>query len=613
MMKGLSTTPGSDRRVCARALEGVSRRTWVGLRAKFNLLMLVIAAIGVGLFALAAEPLVNAVAREEVLQSSRIMMESAAGARKYTSEQDRAILKPQIGDTYPQSVSAYAAKRNFDVIHDKFPDYMYREAALNPSNPQDRASDWEQTSSTSSGAHPDKKEISVERATATGAMLELARPLVNKPACLECHNTAATAPASMVALYGSENGFGWKAGEIIGAQIVSVPMSASAVRAEHIRKLFLLPFLGFLALLFISMNVLLHFVVIRPMEKIAENAEAVSMGKIDTPEIHLHRRDQVRPARSVLQPDAAEPCRSLQDARRVSEEGALTDCYFLSYSRSDQDFALRFATDLRAREVAIWIDQLDIRPSEHWDRAIERAVRDCCGLVVILSPRSVESDNVADEISYAIDRGKPVLPVMIERCPMPLRITRMQMIDATGDYDRALQQCLEVIASKDGFEKPVSRPAPVPAPKGITDPDAIRNAKKELTDILGPIAAIVVDKAAQRANSLDDFYAQLADRIPSEADRQRFLGGRGKPAAPATAKAPPQPPAPKPSGSTIAQGEIDRLAEILTPFLGPMAPIVARRESAGAASAADLRQRLASLIHDKDEREDFLRRAETKS
>ena len=149
----------------------------------------------------------------------------------------------------------------------------------------------------------------------------------------------------------------------------------------------------------------------------------------------------------------------------MSDEGALTDCYFLSYSRADQDFALRFATDLRAREVSIWIDQLDIRPSEHWDRAIERAVRDCCGLVVILSPRSVESDNVADEISYAIDRGKPVLPVMIERCSMPLRITRMQMIDATGDYDRALQQCLEAIASKDGFEKPAPKAAPRSGPK----------------------------------------------------------------------------------------------------------------------------------------------------
>ncbi len=266
----------------------------VGLRAKFNLLMLAVAVIGVGLFALAADPLVDAVARQEVLQSSRIMMESAAGARKYTSEQIAPILKPQIGEHfYPQSVSAYAAKRNFDVIHSKFPDYMYREAALNPTNPQDRASDWEADIINGFRAHPEQSEMSLERQTATGPMLELARPLVNKPACMECHDTAADAPKSMLALYGSENGFGWKPGEIIGAQIVSVPMSASTVRAEQIRKLFLVPFLGFLVLLFVSMNVLLHFVVIRPMEKIAENAEAVSMGKMDTPEYQYRGRDQI--------------------------------------------------------------------------------------------------------------------------------------------------------------------------------------------------------------------------------------------------------------------------------------------------------------------------------
>ncbi len=68
----------------------------VGLRAKFNLLLLVVALAGFGLFALAANPLVNTIASEEVLQSSRIMMESAAGARKYTSEQIAPILRPQM-------------------------------------------------------------------------------------------------------------------------------------------------------------------------------------------------------------------------------------------------------------------------------------------------------------------------------------------------------------------------------------------------------------------------------------------------------------------------------------------------------------------------------------
>ncbi len=266
----------------------------VGLRAKFNILMLVVSGLGIGLFVLAANSLVNSVARQDVLQSSRIMMESAAGARKYTSEQIAPILKPLIAHQfYPQSVSAYAAKRNFDVIRSKFPDYMYREAALNPTNPQDRASDWEADIINDFRAHPGKDEVSLERSTPTGSMLELARPVINKPACMECHNTAASAPASMIALYGSQNGFGWKPGEVIGAQIVSVPMQESSTRAAQIRKLFVIPFVVFIVLLFVAVNALLHFVVIRPLERMAKSAEDVSMGKIDTPEYRHGGSDQV--------------------------------------------------------------------------------------------------------------------------------------------------------------------------------------------------------------------------------------------------------------------------------------------------------------------------------
>ena len=169
------------------------------LRAKFNLLLFVVAIVGFGLFALAANPLVNAIASEEVLQSSRIMMESAAGARKYTSEQIAPILRPQMAQHfYPQSVSAYAAKRNFDVIHSKFPDFDYREAALNPTNPQDRAEDWEADIINDFRSDASRQEMVLTRDTSGGRYLTLARPLkVGSQACLTCHSTPENAPATM--------------------------------------------------------------------------------------------------------------------------------------------------------------------------------------------------------------------------------------------------------------------------------------------------------------------------------------------------------------------------------------------------------------------------------
>ena len=266
----------------------------MGIRAKFNLLMLAIAAAGVGLFAFAAEPLVHAVAQEEVIQSARLMMESAAGARKYTSEQIAPLLKDRMEHRfYPQAVSAYAAKQSNEVIRAGYPDYTYREAALNPTNPEDRATDWEADIINDFRAHPEKAEISLERSTPTGQFTVLARPIVTKPACLECHSIAAAAPASMVAIYGSENGFGWKAKEVAGAQVVSVPIAESAVRAEHIRKLFVVPFACFLVLLFLAINLLLHLVVIRPIERISKTAEAVSMGDINMPENQITSSDEI--------------------------------------------------------------------------------------------------------------------------------------------------------------------------------------------------------------------------------------------------------------------------------------------------------------------------------
>ncbi len=286
----------------------------MGIRAKFNLLLLFVAIVGVGLFAVASTPFLRAIAREEVVQSSRIMMESAAGARKYTSEQIAPLLAADMQQNFhAQAVSAYAAKKNFDVLHSKFPDYSYREAALNPTNPEDRATDWEADIINDFRSHPEKPEIVTERATPVGPVLDMARPLVAKQRCLVCHSTPDAAPKSMIALYGAQNGFGWRPDEIIGAQIVTVPMAVPAARAAKVRLIFLIPFMGVFALLFLLINLLLHFVVIGPIDRIAQTAEAVSMGDVDAPEFTRGGSDQI----ARLAASFSRMRRSLQEALRL--------------------------------------------------------------------------------------------------------------------------------------------------------------------------------------------------------------------------------------------------------------------------------------------------------
>jgi hypothetical protein len=118
---------------------------------------------------------------------------------------------------------------------------------------------------------------------------------------------------------------------------------------------------------------------------------------------------------------------------------------FISYARIDGDFALRLARDLRAASVDAWIDQLDIRAGDTWDRAVEDALRECTGLLVVLSPDSVASRSVMDEVSFALDENKRVIPVLHRECSIPFRLRRVQYTDFTSDYDDGLSRLVHAL------------------------------------------------------------------------------------------------------------------------------------------------------------------------
>ena len=118
-------------------------------------------------------------------------------------------------------------------MREKFPDYFYKEATLNPTNPRDRATDWESDVVNQFRGGSSLAEFIGTRESSTGTSLFLSRPIkVNNVSCLQCHSTPDKAPAEMIKLYGGANGFGWKLDDIIGAQIVSVPVSVPVRMAE---------------------------------------------------------------------------------------------------------------------------------------------------------------------------------------------------------------------------------------------------------------------------------------------------------------------------------------------------------------------------------------------
>ena len=118
---------------------------------------------------------------------------------------------------------------------------------------------------------------------------------------------------------------------------------------------------------------------------------------------------------------------------------------FLSYAREDSASALRIAADLKRAGTMVWLDQIDIRPGQQWDLEVENALATCAEMIVILSRAAVVSKNVMDEIGYALEENKRVIPLMIEDCRIPLRLRRVQHIDFRSDYQRALETLISTV------------------------------------------------------------------------------------------------------------------------------------------------------------------------
>jgi hypothetical protein len=265
---------------------------------KFNLIFIPFLALCLGLVGYTARRLLLDDARQHVIQNARIIMETMLSSRTYTTKQVAPLLqqknfklqtaveefrktldqmpktvdpnaakdirgakkdgfilgqqhvlqsqqqyldsvkgKPNelIDDEFhPQSVPAFAATETFGYLREKFPDYFYKEATLNPTNPRDRATDWESDVVNQFRGNSNQAEFISSRESPTGTALFLARPIrINNVSCLECHSTPDKAPTEMIKLYGGDNGFGWKLDDVIGAQIVSVPVSLPVHIAEN--------------------------------------------------------------------------------------------------------------------------------------------------------------------------------------------------------------------------------------------------------------------------------------------------------------------------------------------------------------------------------------------
>jgi protein-histidine pros-kinase len=265
------------------------------LIVKFNAVLLAVEALGFVATGVIANQMLQDKARAESLQNARLLLEAASSARRYTDEHIVHLLVDPMKATFlPESVPSFAAAEMFASLHKSMPDYSYKDAALNPTNLRDRTSDWEADIVNQFRTDPGRKEIIGERDTPAGRSLYLARPItIDDGRCLICHDTAAKAPPTMIDRYGSANGFGWSLHETIGAQIVSVPTQVTADRAHMTFVAFMTSVAVVFAAIFVVLNLMLSFLVIRPITRLSAIAERVSLGDPAAPEFEVSGSDEV--------------------------------------------------------------------------------------------------------------------------------------------------------------------------------------------------------------------------------------------------------------------------------------------------------------------------------
>jgi HAMP domain-containing protein len=289
----------------------------MGLRLKFNLVLIAVFAIGIACSGYISRRILQENAKDEVVRNAGLMMASAQAVRAYTVKEVKPNLQMQLLRVFlPQTVPAYAATEVFNTLRKTNAEYSYKEATLNPTNPRDKTVEWEADIVNQFRKDESIPEINGIRETPTGPALFIAKPIkITDPKCLECHSTVDAAPKSMIQQYGPSNGFGWQQNEIIGAQIISVPMSVPLAKADAAFKTFMISLGAVFLLAFIVLNITLSVMVIRPIVQMSRAADEVSTGNLQIPEFAVTSKDEI----GVLASSFNRLRRSLEKAMKLLE------------------------------------------------------------------------------------------------------------------------------------------------------------------------------------------------------------------------------------------------------------------------------------------------------
>jgi hypothetical protein len=139
---------------------------------------------------------------------------------------------------------------------------------------------------------------------------------------------------------------------------------------------------------------------------------------------------------------------------------------FISYSRRDQEFVTRLASELDAQIAGVWFDQSTIQLGQEWQTEILEGIRDCKAFILVLSPDSMESRYVREEVNKALELGKTIFPVIYRAADwtgeFASLVRDIQTLDLrsgsyTDNFQRLVDGLIEAGAVQTSLERPFLR------------------------------------------------------------------------------------------------------------------------------------------------------------
>ena len=263
---------------------------------KLNLILVGVFLVGLAPAGYVTRRFLDQNAERQVIQNARIMMETAMAMRGYTVQQIRPLLAPRLAETFlPQSVPAYSATEIFEELRKERPDFTYKEATLNPTNPRNRAVDWESDLVNEFRRDPSAQgdRRRARHAARSGPLPEPPDPDRRRRVPELPHHARAGARLDGSPATGGTAATAGSSARRSAPRSCQVPMSTPIQAAQRTFRTLMITLVGLFVFTLIAVNLLLQFVVIRPVRRLSAMADRVSRGETGVPEVRVTGRDEV--------------------------------------------------------------------------------------------------------------------------------------------------------------------------------------------------------------------------------------------------------------------------------------------------------------------------------